>query len=112
MYKVKIKIDTDSDFILKFEHPNTEYKYKCLGGRIRATLYYNKLEEQTIKDLINFLRSLHMDTQKEGLKYSFDASIYQYTEDLERMGLHSNHNLMSGNYEMQVSVFNIESQYL
>lgn len=30
-YKVKIKINTDSDFVLKFEHPNTQYKYKSVG---------------------------------------------------------------------------------
>jgi hypothetical protein len=112
MYKVKIKIERDSDFTLRFEHPNTQYKYKCVGGKIKCTLYYNKTEEQTKQDLIMFLRSLHMSTHKEGLKDIFDESVYKYTEDLEKQGLHSNHNLLSGNYEMEVFIFAEHSMYL
>ena len=48
----KVKIDTDSDFVLKFEHPNTQYKYKHVGGKISCTLYYDKTEQQTKEDLI------------------------------------------------------------
>lgn len=112
MYKVKIKIETDSDFILKFEHPNTQYKYKSVANKIKATLYYNKSENEVITDLIRFLRSLHMITHKEGLKDIFDESIYKYTEELEKQGLHSNHCLLSGNYEMEVYIFSEHSEYL
>jgi hypothetical protein len=112
MYKVKIKIETDSDFTLVYEMPRFPYKIKSLGGKIKCTLYYNKTEEQTKQDLIMFLRSLHMSTHKEGLKDIFDESVYKYTEDLEKQGLHSNHNLLSGNYEMEVFIFAEHSMYL
>ena len=111
-YKVKIKINTDSDFVLKFEHPNTQYKYKSVGDKINCTLYYSKTEEQTKADLIMFLRSLSVVTRKDGLKDIFYESVYQYTEDLENQGLHSSHSLLNGNYEMEVFIFKENSIYL
>jgi hypothetical protein len=111
-YKIKIRIDTDSDFVLKFEHPNTQYNYKSIGGRIGCTLYYDKTEQQTKEDLIMFLRSLDMVTRKDGLKNIFDESIYNHTVDLEKLGLHSNHSLLNGNYEMEVVILQESSEYL
>jgi hypothetical protein len=111
-YKVKIKIDTDSDFVLKFGHPNTKYKYKSVGGRIRCTLYYDKTEEQVIQDLITFLMSLDIITRKEDLENTYDENVYKYVEQLDKKGLHSNHNLLSGNYNMEVLISQEYSEYL
>lgn len=111
-YKIKIKIDTDADFTLKFEHPNTQYKYKSVGDKISCTLYYYKTEQQTKEELITFLRSLGMITHKDGLKDIFYESVYNYTTDLEKQRLHSNHNLLSGNYNMEVFIFQEHSEYL
>jgi len=111
-YRVKIKINTDADFVLSFEHPKTPYKYKNIGDKIRITLYFYEDVDNTKIKLISFLRSLNMITHKERLKDIFDENIYQYTEELEKQGLHSNHNLLSGNYSMEVFIFDENSEYL
>lgn len=112
MHKVKIKIDTDSDFTLVYEMPKFPYKVKSIEGRIKVTCYLANDENKAKMQLVEFLRGMSIKTHKEGLKDVFDESVYKYSEELYDQGLHSNHNLLSGNYEMEVFIFAEHSQYL
>jgi hypothetical protein len=112
MYKVKIKIETDSDFTLVYEMPKFPYKIKSLGGKIKMTCYLTDDEDKAKMQLVEFLRCITIKTHKEGLQDIFDNSVYNYSTELYEKGLHSNHNLLSGNYEMEVLIFAEYSTYL
>lgn len=111
-YKVKIKVYTDSDFTLLYSMPKFPYKFKSKNGMINMILYLED-DEQIVKvKLVEFLRTLSISTHKEGLKSIFEESVFQYSEELYDNGLHSNHNLLSGNYEMEVIILKETSEYL
>jgi hypothetical protein len=111
-YKVKIKIDTDSDFTLMYDIPKFPYKFKSIGGKISMTIYLTDVEEKAKTQLVEFLRILSINTYKDNLKEIFEERVYRYSEELYDQGLHSNHNLLSGNYEMEVIILKQHSEYL
>ena len=111
-YKVKIKIGTDSDFTLIYDMPNFPYKFKSLNGEIKMTMWLVDDHDLAKVQLVEFLRTLSIKTHKDGLKDVFEESVYNYSVELYDQGLASNHNLLSGNYEMEVFIFAEYSQYL
>ncbi len=115
--KVDIRIETDSDFVIESGYhidrkdgTLSKIKYNHVGYKIVLELKEN---ENTISNIINFLKGIKIYSHKDYLEELLSKGIDKYEKQLLDIGLSSSiEDLLSGNYSFVVDVYKIETEYL